>query len=234
MFDDYWSWRGPQWMARLEVTLDDVTTPIERTVEVDSTLSAFDLHTVLQVAFGWNDSHLHEFRPGSSTRPVAWQGDSHVVELVVTDTHDLERDYAWWIEALDEHEVSVGQLLAIGRSSAEYAYDFGDNWRHSIHLVEAFEPSRDMPRARIVHALGASPLDDVGSTPGLEALHRALSELGNPDYSDAWDEVRFRLTEHSIGYDVSAKKLLAGPLETDRSNEALLRQFGLMVPAFGD
>lgn len=234
MFEDYWSWRGPQWMARLHVTLDDVTTPIERTLEVDATLSAFELHTVLQVAFGWNDSHLHEFRPGTSTRPVEWQGDSHVVELVVTDTQDLERDYGWWIEALDEHELSVGQLLAIGRSSAEYAYDFGDNWRHSIHLVEAFEPSRDMPRARIVSALGASPLDDVGSTPGLEELHQALSQPDSPHHAYAWDEVRFRLTEHSMGYDVAAKKLLTDPLDAHQLNEALLRLFGLMVPEFGN
>ncbi|MEX2441755.1 MAG: plasmid pRiA4b ORF-3 family protein [Pontimonas sp.] len=234
MFGDYWSWRGPQWMARLAVSLDDVAAPIERTIEVDATLSAFDLHAVLQVAFGWNDSHLHEFRPGSALRPVEWQGDSHVVELVVTDTYDLERDYGWWIEALDEHEVSIGQLLAIGRSSAEYAYDFGDNWRHSIHMVEAFEPSREMPRARIVHAFGASPLDDVGSTPGLQELHQALAEPDNPNHSDAWDEVRFRFTEHSIGYDVAAKKLVTGALDTSELNGPLLRQFGLMIPAFGD
>ena len=56
---EYWSWRGPQWVARVRVVLDGVEPVIERVVEVDSTLSAFDLHTVVQRAFGWNDSHVH-------------------------------------------------------------------------------------------------------------------------------------------------------------------------------
>lgn len=233
MFDDYWSWRGPQWMARLHVSLDDAVSPIERSIEIDSTLLAIDLHTVLQIAFGWNDSHLHEFRPGSSSRPLDWQGDAHVVDLVVTDTHDLERDYAWWIEALDECDVTVGQLVAIGRSSVEYAYDFGDNWRHSLTLVEANEPTTETPRARIVEAVGASPFDDIGSTPGLQELREALSEAQHPNHRHAWDEVRFRSNDYTLGYDISRKKLIDDGLNTDDLNAVLIRHFGLMVPAFG-
>jgi hypothetical protein len=230
---EYWSWRGPQWVAQVRVVLDDVKPVIERVVEVDSTLCAFDLHTVLQHAFGWNDSHLHEFRPGGATDTATWRGESWEVGLVVTDTNAPEVDLPWWIEALDEFEITVGQLFALGRGAASYHYDFGDGWSHTMTLVECLEPTQWSPRAQVVQGTGPSGLDDVGGSGGLTQL---LAELGDPAHhrhQKAWEEFRFRQTATTLGYLVPSQTVVSGEQDFQELNEALQRHFGLMIPAFG-
>lgn len=229
---EYWSWRGPQWVARVRVVLDGVEPVIERVVEVDSTLSAFDLHTVVQRAFGWNDSHLHEFSPGG-TGGDTWRSGSREIGLVVADTCDEEWDLPWWIEALDELEITVGQLFALGRGLVSYRYDFGDGWTHTMTLTDCVEPTQWSPRAAVIRGVGPSALDDVGGGAGLTQLLLALGDPGHPRHDHAWDEVRFRATANTEGYLVSSRTLVAGQQDVREMSEELQRVFGLMVPAFG-
>lgn len=51
-------------IACTEVTLDEVEPAVIRTLEVPLDIRLNRLHFVLQVAFGWTDSHLWEFRAG--------------------------------------------------------------------------------------------------------------------------------------------------------------------------
>lgn len=234
---DYWSWRGPQWMARIRVELHGVTPAITRVIQVDSTLVAFDLHLTLQKAFGWTESHLHEFRPGFDVfddESDPWQGESREVSLVVTDTEAEEFDMPWWVEALDELDVTVGQLFALGRGRATYVYDFGDNWRHTMTLVDAIEPTKWTPRASILESAGPSPLEDSGGELGLMEL---LATLRNPEHTDfraAWEQVRFIKGPDTTGYDARKRQVSFEAMEWDEHNAQLLRRFGTMVPHFGD
>src|SRR3954468_2796415 len=50
----------------LVVTLTAITPPIWRRLRIASDFTLRDLHHVLQFAFGWNDSHLHEFQIGET------------------------------------------------------------------------------------------------------------------------------------------------------------------------
>ncbi len=54
----------PQEIYQLKVTLLDTKPPIWRRLLVPAGLTLETLHDVLQVAMGWTDSHLHEFRVG--------------------------------------------------------------------------------------------------------------------------------------------------------------------------
>ena len=52
----------PTPIARIKVVLDDVAPTVMRRLEIPLTLRLDRLHTVLQVAMGWTDTHLYEFR----------------------------------------------------------------------------------------------------------------------------------------------------------------------------
>lgn len=227
---DYRTWRGRQWVARIEATLDRVNPPIQRVIEVDSTISVFGLHRVLQRAFDWNDSHLHEFRPGRYQPDNLWPTNSHPIELVITDTLDPERDRAWWIEAVDEREITVGQLFAIGRGFATYVYDFGDDWIHSLKLVEAKEPQIGTPKAWVTEGQGASALDDAGGVAGLRELIAALHDPSHHDHGEAWSKVERLQPRPPLGYNLATRSLHTGTQDFREANEILWRMFGDILP----
>ena len=51
-------------IMRAEVHILDVEPKISRTLELPITLNLAQLHEILQAAFGWTDSHLHQFNIG--------------------------------------------------------------------------------------------------------------------------------------------------------------------------
>lgn len=56
-------------IARLKIQLDDMDLPVIRRVEVPLAIRLADLHLVIQIAMGWQNDHLYEFRLG---RGPAW------------------------------------------------------------------------------------------------------------------------------------------------------------------
>jgi hypothetical protein len=46
---------------QLKITLQDIEPPIWRRLQLPSTYDFWQLHCAIQDAFGWTDSHLHQF-----------------------------------------------------------------------------------------------------------------------------------------------------------------------------
>jgi hypothetical protein len=55
----------PATVHQLKVTLHGVHPPVWRRLEVQSDMTLDKLHAVLQAAFAWENSHMHEFQVGS-------------------------------------------------------------------------------------------------------------------------------------------------------------------------
>src|SRR5437763_200261 len=54
-------------IARLRITLDHVTPRVLRVIEVPLGIRLADLHLAFQIALGWENYHLYEFRiPGAA------------------------------------------------------------------------------------------------------------------------------------------------------------------------
>jgi Plasmid pRiA4b ORF-3-like protein len=51
--------QGP--IYQMKITLRDSKPPIWRRLQVSADTSLEKLHLILQIAFGWTDSHLHQF-----------------------------------------------------------------------------------------------------------------------------------------------------------------------------
>ena len=56
---------------RLKISLDSWEPAIWRRVEVDKALTFGEFHRIIQVAMGWDDDHLHEFR-AAGREPSSW------------------------------------------------------------------------------------------------------------------------------------------------------------------
>jgi len=51
-------------LFELDVKLQEIEPPIWRTIEVPGAWSLEDVHFAIQVAMGWTNSHLHQFKIG--------------------------------------------------------------------------------------------------------------------------------------------------------------------------
>ncbi|HEX5010323.1 MAG TPA: plasmid pRiA4b ORF-3 family protein [Planctomycetota bacterium] len=156
----------------LKVTLAHIRPPIWRRLAMTSETSLATLHAALQDAFGWEDSHEHEFRAAA-------------LRYGVPDPDDEE--------LRDEAEATLAAVLPRKGAHLEYVYDLGDYWIHTITVehIEVAAPSgaRTMQprrRAKTIECLAgerAAPPEDCGGPPGYAELLEALADTSHPEHA---------------------------------------------------
>jgi hypothetical protein len=120
---------------RLKVQLRYMRTPVWRSVVAPSLTSLGDLHRVIQVLFGWDGDHLHEFRVDGRTYSDPSSG--------------LE-------EAGEEEDVRIRDVFR-RKVKVGYEYDFGAGWEHEITLQKILPLDAASPFAVCVDFEGESP-----------------------------------------------------------------------------
>ncbi|SFS17978.1 pRiA4b ORF-3-like protein [Agrococcus baldri] len=159
----------------IRVDLKGAQPPIWRRLQVASHMPLDRLHTVLQIAMGWTDSHLHHFVMG----PGALDWD---VEPFLTP-FDVEEGDVGTLEA----DVRLDQVLAKAGDRLHYEYDFGDGWQHTITLERVEQWGDGAPDALCVAGKRACPPEDSGGIGGYAQLLEVLA--GRPvDIDPEWAE----------------------------------------------
>lgn len=115
---------------RLKVTLRRSRPPIWRRLEVDAGVTLAQLHDILQIVMGWTDSHLHQFRRGS--------------------TYYGQPDPELGMERENERRIRLREVLRRPKDRMVYEYDFGDGWEHDIVLEAIGEAGGEKPPVRVV------------------------------------------------------------------------------------
>ena len=141
--------------TRLRVTMRAVEPKVERVIDVPASITLDELHGVLQVALGWTDSHLHQFRTETRTYTVPFE-----------QWDDAETE-------VDERGVPLSALPP----SFVYEYDFGDGWEHDIEVL-----GRGGETPGGVGGEGACPPEDCGGPPGYAELLQALANPRHPEH----------------------------------------------------
>ncbi|WP_405879943.1 plasmid pRiA4b ORF-3 family protein [Streptomyces sp. NBC_01136] len=182
---------------QLKVQLEGMKPPLWRRLVVPSDLTLGSLHNVIQVAFGWQDMHLHAFEDRSGGRYAPPDG--------------------FGIPALDEEQATVADVLPRAGDRMDYTYDFGDDWLHRI-TVEAVRPAQEGEGERAVCTGGRRAMpasEDLGGVWGLAELLERYEDGERPsrtvvrhggeewtEYDGLHDEVLADLYEE--GFDPAA------------------------------
>jgi Plasmid pRiA4b ORF-3-like protein len=144
---------------RLKVTLRGTKPPIWRRFEVPSDITLARLHAVIQLGFGWQDSHLWVFET-----PAGRYG-----------SYDPE---------LEISSAASKKLSAVADWPADkirYEYDFGDSWEHDV-VVEAVQPAEPgVAYPRCTAGRRAGPPEDSG---GVWGYYDLLNTLANPRHDN--------------------------------------------------
>jgi hypothetical protein len=152
-------------LHQLKATLDGVKPAIWRRLVVPSDFSLLDLHDVIQVAMGWEDCHLHDFKIGRQRYAVP---DPEEFDAPLDETRAILRD--------------VARL----RSKLVYQYDFGDCWNHTI-VVEKILENEEASLPTCTAGARACPPEDSGGPWGYANKLRALKKPNHEDYEDVRD-----------------------------------------------
>ena len=146
-------------IVRLKIKLDDVKPLVMRRITVRFGIRLDRLHTIVQAAMGWSNSHLWEFRAGGTgwgpSDPDAGFGDG----------------------PLDARKATLLRVLNdVGGKTIKYLYDFGDGWEHTIKIEKIFPdvPSLDQPF--LIEASGRCPPEDIGGPRGYMAFVAAIAD----------------------------------------------------------
>lgn len=132
-----------------------------RRVLVPGEIVLGDLHDVIQTAFGWTDSHLHEFGIDGiryGTLDPEWGSD------------DVE----------DEDRAKLFRLAGEG-SRLTYTYDFGDDWEHHMTVEKMLKPQPGTRYPSCSTGRRACPPEDVSGPWGYAEF---LEALGDPNHEE--------------------------------------------------
>jgi Plasmid pRiA4b ORF-3-like protein len=162
---------------RLRIDLAGSKPPLWRRLELASDLFLNQIHQAIQVAFGWTDSHLHEFSSGPSRRSP--ETERYLCPFQVEE-HD---------PGVPEEDVRLDEVLVHAGDTLFYDYDFGDGWQHIIKLEAVVPPRRDGPRAVCMGGRRDGPAEDCGGIQAYELIC-AVIDPGHPAHAGAVAEFR--------------------------------------------
>ena len=102
-----------------KIVMENTHPPVWRRVLIPDKITFEELHEIIQILFGWDNEHLHDFRIPADRIAIGleedtWEYDYHEEETLIDS---FFRNYKW----------------------IRYTYDFGDNWQHKINVEKLDE-----------------------------------------------------------------------------------------------
>ena len=119
-----------------------------RALEVPGDATFWDLHVAIQDAMGWLDYHLHRFTvPHPRTK-----------KALIFGIHNMHQD----CDDPPSWATQLASVFTLQNATALYEYDFGDDWCHTVQLVEVRQRDFKAPYPRCVDGARACPPEDCG------------------------------------------------------------------------
>jgi len=160
-----------QQIYQIKVILLGTDPPIWRRLRVPANLTLETLHDVLQLAMGWEDCHMHDFRIGQQR----------------FGTPDpMEREFGGPRTAC-ERTARLFQVLGRAGIKAVYTYDFGDSWEHKIVVEKRLTPEPGGAYPVCLAGERHGPPEDCGGIPGFYNLLEAISDPWHEQHEELLD-----------------------------------------------
>lgn len=156
--------KQPASVHQMKVTLLDLAPPVWRRVALPSDFSLGDLHHVIQLAMGWEHSHMHDFRIGKVT---------YADPEMPADEKDQ-----------DEWQAALAAVVPRAKQKFRYVYDFGDSWEHEIQVESVGPPEPETRYPIVLAGERACPPEDCGGVWGYADLLEILADPAHEEYEE--------------------------------------------------
>lgn len=155
---------------QFKITLNYITPPIWRRIQVPETYTFWGLHVAIRDAFGWSDCHLHEFELRDKSTGLR-------ADIGIPDEDFDGSILAGWNQKIVDY-------FSMENCSARYVYDFGDYWVHKIQLEKIIPKEKDGIYPRCIKGKRACPPEDCGGIGGYERLLDIMSNENHEEYDE--------------------------------------------------
>lgn len=152
----------PKQVFQLKITLRESKPPIWRRVLAPDNLTLLELHHVIQVAMGWFDAHLHEFR--------------------INDVDYGQPNYDYGAHVADENAFRLSDVITPGTKRFHYTYDFGDTWGHTIAVEKVLPYEAGGVYPICLDGKRACPPEDIGGIWGYANFLETISDPSDPEH----------------------------------------------------
>ena len=168
-----------QEVLQLRAVLRSISPLIWRRLLVRGDTSVAQLHQVLQVAFGWQDMHLHRFEIRGREYGVHQEGG------VFFDT--------------DAHEALIGQLKLRRLERFTYGYDFGDGWVHDLRIeaTSPLDPKRVYPVC--IAGRRAAPPEDCGGPQAFMVNRSGYAVISGGEFPREFEDLLDGVEDEELG-----------------------------------
>jgi Plasmid pRiA4b ORF-3-like protein len=158
------SLKAPPPIYQLKITLIGIIPPIWRRIQVPSSIKLCCLHSALQVAMGWTESHLYKFEKNGKN----WG----VPEWDEFDKFNLT----------NESKAQLARVLVSEGESMIYQYDFGDDWRHEVVLEKILPAESPLKHPICLSGERRCPPENVGGVHGYENFLQIIFDPKHEEY----------------------------------------------------
>lgn len=152
-------------ILQFKITLTGSSPSIWRRFWIESDLTFYDLHHVVQLVMGWTNSHLYQF---------IYERHSAIGNPELLESDDVADDKDTFVEVIFD---SAGAEVV-------YEYDFGDGWKHILELEKVLEkkPSQQYPFC--LEGEQSCPPEDCGGIPGFYEMMKVLKNKKHPRHKE--------------------------------------------------
>ncbi len=154
---------------QFKISLEGISPPIWRRIQVPENYSFWDLHVAIQDSMGWLDSHLHSFILKNPST-----GEKEEIGIPSDDFIDEIPMLPGWKE-------NISKWFKEENKKVEYIYDFGDDWHHGVTLEKIMPTEERIKYPRCIAGKRACPPEDCG---GVWGYHDLLEIISNPAHEE--------------------------------------------------
>ncbi|MDY0215759.1 MAG: plasmid pRiA4b ORF-3 family protein [Bacteroidales bacterium] len=153
---------------QLKIQLNNISNPaVWRRVLVPADFTFEDLHSVIQISFGWEFAHLYQFSPkGYGSEPT------------IAPNSDID----WDEPDLNAEKTKLKKIFTTEKQTYTYIYDFGDDWIHKITVEKILKEKIKSPKC--IKGQGKCPPEDCGGPWGYLDMLETLSNPKNEEYEE--------------------------------------------------
>lgn len=179
-------------IIQLDVFIEKSEPRIYRVLQVEKETTLFELHHIIQIAFGWGNYSAFEFDYN---------------DFIFGESENIANDNGEVI--LDARKITLDSVFVDTRNVLRYTYDFRARWIHYV-VFKRFLPKEDFKEyPYCISGRYSSPPGDSGGIIGYNNMVQILRDKKHPEYIETKKCVDINF-EPNYFYKAKVNKKLSG------------------------